>query len=84
MYTAEERYVIKVSSYTKQNLSSNTCLREAQYLTSSVDLDERGQLENQRQVEMYFCNCLRCELLPIFSCIKQSLLAYVSIVQYEC
>ncbi|XP_033376555.1 structural maintenance of chromosomes protein 5 isoform X2 [Parus major] len=49
IYTAEERYVIKLSSYTKQNLSSNTCLREAQYLTSSVDMDERGQLENQQQ-----------------------------------
>ncbi|KAI1239722.1 hypothetical protein IHE44_0011150 [Lamprotornis superbus] len=49
IYTAEERYVIKVSSYTKQNLSSNTCLREARYLTNSVDTDERGQLENQGQ-----------------------------------
>ncbi|CAN8220491.1 unnamed protein product [Coccothraustes coccothraustes] len=49
IYTAEERYVIKVSSYTKQTISSNTCLREAQYLTSSVDTEERGQLENQRQ-----------------------------------
>lgn len=56
MYTAEERYVIKISSYTKQNLSSNTCLREAQFLTTSVDTDEREQLENQQQVEMYFCN----------------------------
>lgn len=56
MYTAEERYVIKVSSYTKQNLSSNTCLREAQFLTTSVNTDEREQLENQQQVEMYFCN----------------------------
>lgn len=56
MYTAEERYVIKISSYTKQSLSSNTCLREAQFLTTSVDTDEREQLENQQQVEMYFCN----------------------------
>ncbi|XP_062368984.1 structural maintenance of chromosomes protein 5 [Cinclus cinclus] len=49
IYTADERYIIKVSTYTKQKLSSNMCLREAQYLTSSVDTDERGLLENQGQ-----------------------------------
>ncbi|NWV22578.1 SMC5 protein, partial [Origma solitaria] len=49
MYTAEERYNVKISNYTKQKLTSNLCLREAQFLTSSVDTDERGQLENQRQ-----------------------------------
>ncbi|NXY15811.1 SMC5 protein, partial [Atrichornis clamosus] len=49
IYTAEERYAVKVSSYTKQTLSTNTYLREAQFLTNSVNTDERGQLENQRQ-----------------------------------
>uniref|UniRef100_A0A8C3UTZ0 Structural maintenance of chromosomes protein 5 n=1 Tax=Catharus ustulatus TaxID=91951 RepID=A0A8C3UTZ0_CATUS len=49
IYTAEEKYAIKVSSYTKQNLSSNVCLKEARYLTSSVDTDERRQLENRGQ-----------------------------------
>ncbi|KAM9367336.1 structural maintenance of chromosomes protein 5 [Phaethornis superciliosus] len=48
-YTAEEKYVIKVSAYTGQTLSTNTCLREAQFLTSSVDTEERRQLEKQQQ-----------------------------------
>ncbi|NXU11728.1 SMC5 protein, partial [Pardalotus punctatus] len=49
MYTAEERYSVKISNYTKQKLTSNICLKEAQFLTNSVDTDERGQLENQQQ-----------------------------------
>ncbi|XP_074669278.1 structural maintenance of chromosomes protein 5 isoform X1 [Strix aluco] len=49
MYTAEEKYVIKVSAYTNLTLSINTSLREAQFLTSSVDIDERRRLENQQQ-----------------------------------
>lgn len=73
MYTMEEKYVIKISAYTKQKISSNMCLQEAQYLTSSVDTEERGQLENQQQVEMYFCNCICCDLLAILSCIKENL-----------
>ncbi|XP_074787481.1 structural maintenance of chromosomes protein 5 isoform X1 [Athene noctua] len=49
MYTAEEKYSIKVSAYTNLTLSVNTALRDAQFLTSSVDIDERRQLENQQQ-----------------------------------
>ncbi|XP_069736917.1 structural maintenance of chromosomes protein 5 [Phaenicophaeus curvirostris] len=49
IYTAEERYVVKVSAYTNLTLSTNTSLRDAQFLTSSVDTDERRQLENQQQ-----------------------------------
>ncbi|XP_030323655.1 structural maintenance of chromosomes protein 5 [Calypte anna] len=48
-YTAEEKYVIKVSAYTGQTLSTNTCLREAQFLMSSVNTEERQQLEKQQQ-----------------------------------
>ncbi|XP_050769481.1 structural maintenance of chromosomes protein 5 [Gymnogyps californianus] len=50
MYTAEEKYVVKVSAYTNLTFSTNTSLRAAQFLTSSVDTDERRQLENQQQV----------------------------------
>ncbi|NXR75754.1 SMC5 protein, partial [Pycnonotus jocosus] len=74
MYTAEEKYVIKVSSYTKQNLSSNTCLKEAQYLTSSVDMDERGQLENQRQDISNMLKSLDARLTALFN--RQKLLEH--------
>ncbi|XP_039946390.1 structural maintenance of chromosomes protein 5 [Hirundo rustica] len=74
MYTAEERYIIKVSSYTKQNLSSNTCLREAQYLTSSVDMDERGQLENQGQDISNTLKSLDARLTALFE--RQKLLEH--------
>ncbi|KAM6187098.1 structural maintenance of chromosomes protein 5 [Sarcoramphus papa] len=50
IYTAEEKYIVKVSAYTNLTLSTNTSLRAAQFLTSSVDTDERRQLENQQQV----------------------------------
>ncbi|NWI52214.1 SMC5 protein, partial [Calyptomena viridis] len=49
IYTAEERYAIKVSAYTNLTLSTNTPLRAAQFLHSSVDTDERRQLESQQQ-----------------------------------
>ncbi|XP_041278107.1 structural maintenance of chromosomes protein 5 isoform X2 [Onychostruthus taczanowskii] len=72
MYTAEEKYIIKVSSYTKQNLSSNICLKEAQYLTSSVDTEERGQLENQRQDISNTLKSLDARLTALFD--RQKLL----------
>ncbi|NXM66247.1 SMC5 protein, partial [Serilophus lunatus] len=49
IYTAEERYVIKVSAYTNLTLTTNTSLRAAKFLHSSVDTDERRQLETQQQ-----------------------------------
>ncbi|XP_054665958.1 structural maintenance of chromosomes protein 5 isoform X3 [Grus americana] len=49
IYTAEEKYIVKVSAYTNLTLSTNISLRAAQFLTSSVDTDERRQLENQQQ-----------------------------------
>ncbi|XP_068032524.1 structural maintenance of chromosomes protein 5 [Anomalospiza imberbis] len=67
IYTAEEKYVIKVSSYTKQNLSSNICLKEAQHLTSSVDTEERGQLENQRQDISNTLKSLDARLTALFN-----------------
>nr|XP_060618198.1 structural maintenance of chromosomes protein 5 [Anolis sagrei ordinatus] len=48
IYTAEERYSIKISAYTNETVSSNTPLRPAQFLTVTVDADERKQLENQK------------------------------------
>ncbi|NWS69102.1 SMC5 protein, partial [Crotophaga sulcirostris] len=49
IYTAEEKYVIRVSAYTNLTVSTNTSLKAAQFITSSVDTDERRQLENQQQ-----------------------------------
>ncbi|XP_009947735.1 PREDICTED: structural maintenance of chromosomes protein 5 [Leptosomus discolor] len=49
IYTTEEKYTVKVSAYTKLTLTTNIPLRAAQFLTSSVDTDERQQLENQQQ-----------------------------------
>nr|XP_008101503.1 PREDICTED: structural maintenance of chromosomes protein 5 isoform X2 [Anolis carolinensis] len=48
IYTAEERYTIKISAYTNEIVSSNTSLKPAQFLTVTVDADERKQLENQK------------------------------------
>ncbi|KAM6230465.1 structural maintenance of chromosomes protein 5 [Porphyrio hochstetteri] len=56
IYTAEEKYTVKVSAYTKLTLSTNMSLKAAQFLTSSVDADERQQLENQQQ---YISNMLK-------------------------
>ncbi|NXP03227.1 SMC5 protein, partial [Thinocorus orbignyianus] len=49
IYTSEERYLVKVSAYTNLVFSTNTSLRAAQFLSNSVDTDERRQLENQQQ-----------------------------------
>ncbi|KAM3655722.1 structural maintenance of chromosomes protein 5 isoform 2-T2 [Ammospiza maritima maritima] len=72
IYTAEERYVIKMSSYTKQTITSNICLKDAQYLTSSVDTEERGQLENQRQNISNTLKSLDARLTALFE--RQKLL----------
>ncbi|XP_006002040.1 structural maintenance of chromosomes protein 5 [Latimeria chalumnae] len=49
MYTAEEKYTVKVSAYTNKVISSNTALRKAEFLTSTVDADKRRHLEDQVQ-----------------------------------
>uniref|UniRef100_A0A8B9VE54 Structural maintenance of chromosomes protein 5 n=1 Tax=Anas zonorhyncha TaxID=75864 RepID=A0A8B9VE54_9AVES len=49
LYTAEERYTVKVSAYTNLTFCSNVSLRAAQFLTNLVDTDERQQLEKQQQ-----------------------------------
>ncbi|XP_035166732.1 structural maintenance of chromosomes protein 5 isoform X2 [Oxyura jamaicensis] len=49
VYTAEEKYTVKVSAYTNLTFSTNMSLRAAQFLTNSVDTDERQQLEKQQQ-----------------------------------
>lgn len=45
MYTAEEKYVVKTSFYSNKVISSNTSLKVAQFLTVTVDLEQRRRLE---------------------------------------
>ncbi|XP_037652832.1 structural maintenance of chromosomes protein 5 isoform X2 [Choloepus didactylus] len=47
IYTAEEKYVMKTSFYSNKVISSNTSLKVAQFLTVTVDLEQRRHLEEQ-------------------------------------
>uniref|UniRef100_A0A8C2DLK3 Structural maintenance of chromosomes protein 5 n=1 Tax=Cyprinus carpio TaxID=7962 RepID=A0A8C2DLK3_CYPCA len=47
IYTAEEKYTVKKSNYSSNVVSSNSALRPSQFLTMTVDADERRQLEEQ-------------------------------------
>ncbi|XP_047623714.1 structural maintenance of chromosomes protein 5 isoform X3 [Phacochoerus africanus] len=47
IYTAEEKYVVKASFYSNKVISSNTSLKVAQFLTVTVDLEQRRHLEEQ-------------------------------------
>ncbi|XP_021569033.1 structural maintenance of chromosomes protein 5 isoform X2 [Carlito syrichta] len=47
IYTAEEKYVVKTSLYSNKIISSNTSLKVAQFLTVTVDLEQRRHLEEQ-------------------------------------
>uniref|UniRef100_A0A670ZYQ5 Structural maintenance of chromosomes protein 5 n=1 Tax=Pseudonaja textilis TaxID=8673 RepID=A0A670ZYQ5_PSETE len=48
IYTAEEKYTVKISRYTNQSVSTNISLKPAQYLTVTVDADKRRQLEDKK------------------------------------
>lgn len=50
IYTAEEKYVLKTSFYSNKVISSNTSLKVAQFLTVTVDLEQRRHLEEQLKV----------------------------------
>jgi hypothetical protein len=50
IYTAEEKYVLKTSVYSNKVISSNTSLKVAQFLTVTVDLEQRRHLEEQLKV----------------------------------
>ncbi|XP_077105180.1 structural maintenance of chromosomes protein 5 isoform X2 [Ranitomeya variabilis] len=49
MYTAEERYSIKISAYSSNVISSNVSLKPAQFLTVTVDPEERRQAFEQHK-----------------------------------
>lgn len=71
-----------MSAYTNLTLSTNTSLRAAQFLTNSVDTDERRQLENQQQVGIYFCAVYDVNYYPFYCAIS---IAYLHVlVWYIC
>uniref|UniRef100_F7FZ50 Structural maintenance of chromosomes protein 5 n=1 Tax=Ornithorhynchus anatinus TaxID=9258 RepID=F7FZ50_ORNAN len=49
IYTAEEKYSLKTSSYSNKIISSNIALKGAQFLTVSVDADKKKYLGKQLQ-----------------------------------
>ncbi|XP_072260268.1 structural maintenance of chromosomes protein 5 isoform X2 [Pyxicephalus adspersus] len=52
LYTAEEKYVTKVSAYSNNVISSNNPLKEPRFLTVTVDPEERRQvLEQCKEIE---------------------------------
>ncbi|XP_059189249.1 structural maintenance of chromosomes protein 5 [Centropristis striata] len=46
-YTTEERYTLKRSHYSNKISTSNSAVHDSQYLTITVDAEERRQLEQQ-------------------------------------
>lgn len=50
IYTAEEKYTVKTSSYSNNVISSNSALRPSQFLTMAIDVEERRQLEENLRV----------------------------------
>lgn len=47
IYTGDERYSVKKSAYSNKTVSSNTALRNAQFLLVQVDVEERRRLDDQ-------------------------------------
>ncbi|XP_016084943.1 structural maintenance of chromosomes protein 5-like isoform X1 [Sinocyclocheilus grahami] len=62
IYTAEEKYNVKKSNYSNNVVSSNSALRPSQFLTTTIDADERHQLEEQLRVRhtVYTALGLKC------------------------
>lgn len=50
IYTAEEKYTVKKSTYSNKTISSNSALRPSQFLSMTIDADERRRLEDQLSV----------------------------------
>uniref|UniRef100_A0A669DFE3 Structural maintenance of chromosomes protein 5 n=1 Tax=Oreochromis niloticus TaxID=8128 RepID=A0A669DFE3_ORENI len=50
LYTTEERYTVKRSFYSNKISTSNSAVHPSQYLTITVDAEEKRQLEQQMKV----------------------------------
>ncbi|KAM4051604.1 structural maintenance of chromosomes protein 5 isoform 2-T2 [Anomaloglossus baeobatrachus] len=72
MYTAEERYITKVSAYSNNVISSNVSLKPAQFLTVTVDPEERRQaVEQYKEIEEK-CSSLEAHISELIN--KQKML----------
>lgn len=49
-YTTDERYTLKKSVYSKMTSTSNSPVNPSQYLSITVDAEEKRQLEQQLKV----------------------------------
>lgn len=50
LYTTDERYTLKRSFYSNKISTSNSAVHPSQYLTITVDAEEKRQLEQQMKV----------------------------------
>lgn len=50
LYTTDERYTLKKSVYSKTISTSNSTVNPSQYLSITVDAEEKRQLEQQLKV----------------------------------
>lgn len=50
LYTKDERYTVKRSFYSNKISTSNSAVHASQYLTITVDAEEKRQLEQQMKV----------------------------------
>lgn len=55
LYTTDERYMLKRSVYSKMISSSNSAVNPSQYLSITVDAEEKRQLEQQLRVRKSYC-----------------------------
>uniref|UniRef100_A0A665U8N7 Structural maintenance of chromosomes protein 5 n=1 Tax=Echeneis naucrates TaxID=173247 RepID=A0A665U8N7_ECHNA len=52
LYTTEERYTVKRSFYSNKISTSNSAVQPSQYLTITVDAEEKQQLEQQLKLKL--------------------------------
>lgn len=55
LYTTDERYTLKRSVYSKMISTSNSAVNPSQYLSITVDAEEKRQLEQQLKVRKPSC-----------------------------
>lgn len=58
LYTTDERYMLKRSVYSKMISTSNSAVNPSQYLSITVDAEEKRQLEQQLKVRKSYCATL--------------------------
>ena len=55
LYTTDERYMMKRSVYSRMISTSNSAVNPSQYLSITVDAEEKRQLEQQLKVTESKC-----------------------------